>query len=492
MKTPDQSALPPIWVIGFTGHRHLPDGERVGRALRSVVESLRAEISGKLIGYSSIAIGADTLFAETCIALGIPWIALLPRSREDFKKDFTESDWEKTSELLQQAQRVESLPPARSRDLGYLEGGLSTVDEADIMIAVWNGEPSRGTGGTAEVVAHAENLAKPIILIDPASLEIKRTNFADGIFVDEEMDQLNLVSLQTNASSFPAAPAKECVRQFFKRVDARAARIAPRYRRWIGASVIMNAMAAVLGAAAITLGLNFRALDLIIFLLTAAAMVAVAFIKRKGSHRQWIRNRIAAEICRSSLATWDLEDVAAPVWFSQLDGFGRLVRSVRLLRLSDKLKSEVNLDDWRRNYLETRIDQQLGYVDRRRRRLTAALLIFTFGFWIFSAIGIARTILSALLTGTQSEVLRSPAFHSFLPIALPLAAGCVLSLISIFDLHRQIARSKAMQDRLTGIRNQIEKAASLSSMRRAVENAENSFAAELLEWFTLYRYPRFN
>ena len=143
-------------------------------------------------------------------------------------------------------------------------------------------------------------------------------------------------------------------------------------------------------------------------------------------------------------------------------------------------------------HLETRIDQQLGYVNRRRRRLTAALLIFTFGFWIFSAIGIARTILSALLTGTQTEALRSPAFHSFLPIALPLAAGCVLSLISIFDLHRQIARSKAMQDRLTGIRNQIEKAASLSSMRRAVENAENSFAAELLEWFTLYRYPRFN
>jgi hypothetical protein len=490
VKTPDQSALPPIWVIGFTGHRHLPDGEKVGRALRRVVESLRAEIAGKLIGYSSIAIGADTLFAETCIALGIPWIALLPRPKEDFKKDFTEPDWKRTSELLQQAARVESLPAARDRELGYLEGGLSTVEEADILIAVWNGESSRGTGGTAEVVEHAENLAKPIIVIDPASLEIKRKNFADGTFSDEEMNQLNLVSGQN--SVFPSGPAKECVRQFFKRVDARAARIAPRYRRWVGASVIMNAIAAVLGAASITLSLNSRALDVTIFLLTAAAMIAVAFIKKKGSHRQWIRNRIAAEICRSSLATWDLEDVAAPVWFNQLNGFGRLVRSVRLLRLSDKAKPEVNLDDWRRNYLSNRIDQQLAYVDRRRRRLTAALLIFTFGFWIFSVIGIARTILSAVLTGTQSDLLRSHVFSSFLPIALPIAAGCVLSLISIFDLHRQIARSKAMQERLTEVRNQIEKAASLSSMRRAVENAENNFAAELLEWFTLYRYPRFN
>src|SRR5439155_16794451 len=177
VKAPDQSALPPIWVIGFTGHRHLPDGEKVGRALRSVIESLRAQISGKLIGYSSIAIGADTLFAETCIGLGIPWIALLPRPREDFKKDFTESDWAKTSELLGRAARVEALPPARSRDLGYLEGGLSTVEEADVMIAVWNGESSRGTGGTAEVVAHADNLSKPIIIIDPNTLEIKRSHF---------------------------------------------------------------------------------------------------------------------------------------------------------------------------------------------------------------------------------------------------------------------------------------------------------------------------
>src|SRR5207249_8553249 len=115
-------------------------------------------------------------------------------------------------------------------------------------------------------------------------------------------------------------------------------KIAPRYRCWIGPSVIMNAIAAVLGAASITLGLNSRALDLIMFLLTAAAMIAVAFIKKKGSHRQWIRNRIAAEICRSALATWELEEVAAPVWFNQLDGFSRLVRSIRLLRLSDRVQ----------------------------------------------------------------------------------------------------------------------------------------------------------
>src|SRR5262249_20929552 len=156
------------------------------------------------------------------------------------------------------------------------------------------------------------NLSKPLVVIDPQTLEVQRRHFGDGIFRDETIEELNLVSAQNSAAPFPATPPKECVRRFFTRVDARAAKIAPRYRRWIGASVIMNAIAAVLGTATITLGINSRVIDVIIFLLTAAAMIAVAFIKKKGSHRQWIRNRIAAEICRSSLATWDLEDVAAP------------------------------------------------------------------------------------------------------------------------------------------------------------------------------------
>ena len=491
MKPLDQSGLPPIWVVGFTGHRHLTEPEKVGRSLRSLMESLRSEIPGRLIGYSSVAIGADSLFAQTCIALDIPWIALLPRPKDDFRKDFTDSDWVKTSELLGQATRVESLPPSKNRELGYLECGMSTVEESDLMIAVWDGKSPRGTGGTAEIVAHAEHLAKPLILIDPAGREIKRERFSAEFFSDAEMNQLNGANDLSKIEFARSMQPEECVRQFFHKVDAKAARIAPRYRRLVGASVIMNALAAILVAASITFAIESKTLNVIVFLLTAAAMVAVGLIRRKGSHRRWIRNRVAAEICRSALATWDLDEVAVPIWFNQMEGFGRLAKSIRLLRLSDRDKDLIDSEQWRRNYLRERIDQQLTYFSRRRQRLRAALLSFSFGFWIFSALGVVRSIFAAFFLSEQPEALISRSFHSFLPIALPLAAGCVLSLISIFDLHRQIARSRAMVERLGKIRDQIEKAANLSSLRRAVENAENVFAAEVFEWFTLYQYPRF-
>src|SRR5437016_8829710 len=95
--------LPPIWVVGFTGHRHLQNPEKVGDLLRNLIGSLRNEISGDLMAYSSVAIGADTLFAEACLGSGIPWTVLLPRPHDDFKSDFEESDWQRTSELLRKA-----------------------------------------------------------------------------------------------------------------------------------------------------------------------------------------------------------------------------------------------------------------------------------------------------------------------------------------------------------------------------------------------------
>ena len=49
-----------------------------------------------------------------------------------------------------------------------------------------------------------------------------------------------------------------------------------------------------------------------------------------------------------------------------------------------------------------------------------------------------------------------------------------------------------MESLLIKAKEQIEKSETLPSLRRAVENTENAFASEVFEWFTLFRYPRFN
>ena len=164
-------------VVGFTGHRQLPGEEKIEKTLREVLASLQRECDGDLIGRSSVASGADTVFAEACFAANVKWIALMPFPEAEFKKDFSESDWRRAKALLDRAERVEISSDAAERPRGYLDCGLATVEGADLMIAVWDGKAPRGTGGTAQIVDHARLLQKPLIVISPDGLELKRERF---------------------------------------------------------------------------------------------------------------------------------------------------------------------------------------------------------------------------------------------------------------------------------------------------------------------------
>ena len=55
--------LPLFHVVGFTGHRNLTDESRVALAIRSELDWLAREHPAQWIAGSSIASGADTLFA---------------------------------------------------------------------------------------------------------------------------------------------------------------------------------------------------------------------------------------------------------------------------------------------------------------------------------------------------------------------------------------------------------------------------------------------
>jgi hypothetical protein len=49
----------------------------------------------------------------------------------------------------------------------YLRAGHAMLDQADLLLALWDGAPSRGTGGTAEVVEEACRRGIPVIHLSP-------------------------------------------------------------------------------------------------------------------------------------------------------------------------------------------------------------------------------------------------------------------------------------------------------------------------------------
>lgn len=444
----------------------------------------------QLVGCSSIAAGSDTLFAEECQSLGIPWIAWLPFAADEFRQDFDAQQWSHVRELLARTIDVRVSGTAHERDAAYLECGLQTVESADLLIAVWDGMPARGLGGTGDVVAFARSLGLPLVLVEPEKLIVTRENFSEPPLCDPVIDELNAICSESDGVA-PAASNEAKVRRFFNCVATVAGRIAPRYRRWIGASIIMSGTAAVLSAAQVTFNLHTLAIQIASFVLLVVATGAVLTVRLRRTHHRWIRCRIAAEFCRSALATWQMPELVTPVWFDQLQGFTGLAKTLRLLRLTCTAQRPENAVEVRDAYLHNRVEHQINYFRRRADRLHVLLRIFGTVFWLFSAGGIARIIFVAFGGAAHLDPASARLTEAFLPIAVPLAAGFTLSLMSVFDLRRQFLRCREMERQLTSTHEQIAACENFVTLHHAVQKTEDLFAAEFFEWFTLFKHPRF-
>jgi len=492
---PVKPELPSCWVIGFSGHRDVANPEQILEALAGILKDLRHEVRGELIGYSSIAIGGDTLFARACMSLGFPWIAVLPLPQIDFRNDFSAPEWKEAETLLGLAAQVNTLHEAASRDEAYLECGLNTVDEADIVIALWNGKPARGVGGTGDIVDYARTLKKPLILIHPDTIEVRRENFESG-FADPDMDYLN--SLQAGGSFTPKPEldsrenARALLEQFFHNVDDAASRMAPRVRGWVAASVVMSAAAAILGAASVFFSLGSWIFIVLIIALTAGAILAVLCLKWQGAPQNWIRCRVAAEICRSVLVSWNLPRIAESVWADHdIPLVHRLIRSARAQWLTPGLQSAPDFERCKADYLRDRVDDQIRYYRRRYAKLLPTQRKLSAIFWIFSGAALIRQPVFTLLHSHWPGQ-RMPLLNYFFLVALPSVSACSLSMMSVLDLNRQLARAREMEGRLVAAREQIENCHGMRSLERAVRRTEGILASEIFEWFTLYKNPRFN
>lgn len=172
---PESHARP--LIVGFTGHRRLRNEEKIAEALRAVLASIQSDVGAEIVGRSSVASGADTLFGEACLAANLKWIALLPFPEAEFKKDFSGPDWARAKALLDRAERIEVSSEVAERPGGYLDCGLATVNGADLLLAVWDGKAARGSGGTAQIVEYARLAHKPLILISPDGQEVSRERF---------------------------------------------------------------------------------------------------------------------------------------------------------------------------------------------------------------------------------------------------------------------------------------------------------------------------
>jgi hypothetical protein len=85
--------------------------------------------------------------------------------------------------LLERAVEVETIPPAPTREDAYLECGVAVVNQADVVVALWNGKPARAKGGTGDIVACARSCGKPLVVVELESCRETREGVDPARFV---------------------------------------------------------------------------------------------------------------------------------------------------------------------------------------------------------------------------------------------------------------------------------------------------------------------
>ncbi|MCX7284052.1 MAG: hypothetical protein NTX28_08395 [Novosphingobium sp.] len=355
-----QAPLPPLgFGIGIVGHRpdRLVDPSAIAGCLHRLFGSVERALAVRAAqgGYgpaappqlvSALAEGADRLAAQVALARGMTLLSVLPFPAKVYEGDFADAASRAGfQELLAAAQSVVVLDgDVTARERAYDRAGLVLLENVDLLIAVWDGEPGRGRGGTREVIEEAARRGVPIVTVSPDGLqvEIRRggqdllsSRFADLPQLPEaQLEELiaELVALPDasgdvsgqvwprgvprfgighrayaallrlagggSAKGVSPAPAADTLTAAFQWWDRAAIQAAQAFRSAVIVNFGLAALAVVLAAGSVLSGQwkwVFVALEVVTILLLLANTILG---RRRNWQDRWLKSREVAELLR--------------------------------------------------------------------------------------------------------------------------------------------------------------------------------------------------
>jgi len=150
--------------LAVTGHRGLSEKTTalVGAALRSEISKHEDET---LIGLTCLADGADTLFARAILDHGGALNVVVPARK--YRDSLPEEHHATYDALIAEAAEIIHLDHVESDSDAHMDASLRMLADADELLAVWDGKPARGRGGTADVVDAAHDKGVPVTVVWP-------------------------------------------------------------------------------------------------------------------------------------------------------------------------------------------------------------------------------------------------------------------------------------------------------------------------------------
>lgn len=149
--------------IGITGHRSLssPTAHLVMHALREALADYGTDVTA----VTSLADGADQLFARAVVDQGGLIEVIVPAAQ--YRDGLPAESHAEYDRLLSQAIKLHRLDFTESTSESHMAASALMISLISELFAVWDQQPARGYGGTADVVAHARERGRPVRIVWP-------------------------------------------------------------------------------------------------------------------------------------------------------------------------------------------------------------------------------------------------------------------------------------------------------------------------------------
>jgi hypothetical protein len=536
--------------IGVTGHRQLPDEESLSEKIRQVLKKdifdLFDKDSKKIIDSSPhtpiafsiltpLAEGSDRLAAKEVLKLPDSRIeVVLPLTKEDYLQDFnTQESRQEFEGLLILARRPitlkrqnlsEEFPQgdlAEARRRAYEDVGRYVVDHCDILIALWDGEPSRGKGGTAEIIDYAEKRNRPVIIIStipPYEISIKKgyglgaetfehIKMFNSHRISERSQKAYINKMYNSLFDNPEGhqlpeKTKELVRDKLLPSYVRASNIAKYNQKiylYVGSLAYILSTIAI---ASVVLGILVHRLSRPAFILESILLAiiffSVFFANKRRTHKNWIENRFLAERIRSAIFL-----VCCDVEVSPIEVPPYMRPAHQAAEWMVKVFSEIwdNLPPMRgcqgeycrqcnefiRKYW---IKDQIEYHQKKSVKTKSLSVILEKGGMLMFGITIAAALTHLIFFSVdheyQSRVLENAL--TFLVIVFPAVGAAIEGIRSHREYSRIEKRSKNMGDILADMDERFSHISTPEGLESLLREAEELMVSETQDWLMLMRF----
>jgi hypothetical protein len=493
--------------VGVTGHRWFPAKDDkiepiVRAALNDIISAAQSPLATTEIGLtvvSALAEGADRLIADVALDLGARLEVVLPLEETEYEKDFRR--FESRAEfrkLRAQAATVSVVTQPTGRDDNYLRAGRAIVERVDVLIAVYDGMPPKGTGGTAHIVQYAEALRVPTIYL-PANrsgphitvhrpetaAELRNLPLTPKALV--QLDTFNRTALtakeQEAALTRLATNPGNVWLPYFVRSDVLALRYQHTYRWSILLLYLLSALAV---AAAGTQLIYFRehpALAWIEVGILVALLADVVITRSRDLLGKWTSARYLAERTRSAMilagagATPDFALVPTGGGihdWEQDDWAGRTVRELWFRLSGSNGRSATGEID------QQWVEEQITYhsaVHARSSKLHRVTTSVAGGLFLAS---LAAAILHGLHIASLSETVE------WISVVVPAIAAAMSGYLAHREVRRQAMRSQRVLQDLTKIQS-VMKAAPTADLAPFVEQLDSVLNNDATDWYMTAR-----